>query len=732
MYNNDNQTVKGVLFQMLFIDKLNTLFQSKSKFIMKYFLYIICIFLFAIIFTVSLVSYSHLTKQTVNSYYTSSLNNLEKVRTYSESQYLAIQNICIQAAFDNDVRKIFYTTYDPFTDHVAAQKMANYGSFVNSVESLSLYDSKNDVIYSLSSDLPDIKNIDFGKLHNSTPYSFKQTLVRTSDSNALLYSYAMEDPDYILIAAVKPALMHFENYHENGIELYIADKNKNLIYSGAKFDFGEKLPQEYDKCLTLSNPKRTVRIHGTKYMCISLDSETTEYSYTFLIPYSLVMQNVMSQRLYYLTIMVLLFLIIIVISIFFFPRLNILLGQTLKKSALYDRYTYVANIKKRQQDLLEYISAQFPDAKLSTTAYKHLEKYIEGSNDRFALIRFETDNFEKLKISGDAELTQYGIANVCLEIAEKYGSTICVPDTSSSVTLIIAYNNNIDFSSLQSCAEESLKLVKEHLAASLTASIVQDADFEHFYNAYETLKKIGYYRYIYGYNSVIGENTVNHTDNTDNAVRLFKELKALIEQNSYDNIKIKFNDFVSSLKKLSIERAHLFIMRFITFFSEYTDNLNESHQLEENIDNVALLDAVANAETLDDICDYIYRLIDNISETHIKKESSKYTNLIDEVTQLIKDSFSDPAFCPDSIAESVNLSTAYLNRIYKRETGFSLSNIILETRLCNAAEMITSSKNSIKTAARKSGFINDSYFIVLFKKRFNCTPAVYKSKYEQK
>lgn len=721
---------------MLFTDKLNTLFKSKSKFIMKYLLYIICIFIYVVIFTVSLVSYSHLTKQTVKSYYYSSLSNLEKVRTYSESQYLAIQNICIQAAFDNGVREIFYTDFDPFADYTATQALTKYVSFANTVSSLSLYDSKEDITHSLYSNLYDFSKIDFKSIHKNVPYSFKQTFINTQIapqySNRILYSYAMEDPDYVLIAMEDPSLMHFENYHENGIELYITDKDKNIIYSGAKYDFGTRIPEEYDKCITPSDKIKTVRIHGIKYMYLSLFSDTTEYSYTFLIPYNLVTQNIMSQRGYYLTIMILLFLIIILISILFFPRLNILLGQTLKKSALYDRYSYVANIKKRQQDLLEYISSKFPNARLSTIAYEHLKKYIEASNDRFALIRFETDNFEELMISGDAELTQYGVANICLEIAEKCGSTICIPDTKSSVTLIIAYDKNSDFTAFRKCAEESVNLVKEHLSVSLTASIVKDADFEHFYNAYETLRKIGYYRYTYGYNSIIDESMVNLTDDTGDAALLLKELKTLVEQNNYDDIKIKFDAFAASLKKLSVEHVHLFIMRFITFFSEYTDNLNESRQLAENIDNVALLNTVSNAETLDAVCDYIYRLIDNISETHIKKEDSKYAGLIDDVTRLIKDNFSDPAFCPDSIAESVNLSTAYLNRIYKRETGFSLSNIILETRLCNAADMLTSMNSSIKTAARKSGFINDSYFIVLFKKRFNCTPMVYKSNYDKK
>lgn len=723
---------------MILADKVNNFFKSNSKFIISHLSYIVCIFTSVVIFIVSIFSYVSMNKQSVETYYYFSLNQLDRVRSYGDSQHTALQNLCLQTAFDSRIRKISYTDFDVMESYALTQTLKNYASFVPSVESLNVYDSKNKILYS-SMDIPTFNVNDFplDEIQNGVAYTFKQTLIHPQGlskyESVILYSYTMENPDYLVFVTVSPWLMHFEDYHDKNVELYVTDENSKIIYSGANFEFNSTLPKEYRNISDVTKSYKIARIHGTKYMTISRQSQTTGYKYTYLIPYNIVTKNAVSQRAYYIIILICLFVLVVLISIFSFSKINVLIRQIQKKSIMYDTYSYNEKIKKCQDDLLTYLSAQFPNNNTSMAAYEHLKQYIDESGDRFILLSFDTDNFGKLESSGDSDLTQYGIANICLEITEKYFKALCIQDTSSTVTLIIADNGNISLSDLQTCASECMELVLKYLETGLTASIVTGSDFEHLYSAYETLKKTRQYRYIYGYNAIMTSNDIKPINSKlGNSPLFFKNLKSLFDKGDYINVKNTFKDFIFSLKALSLERAHLFIMQFVTFLSEYIDELNESHRLAENIDTIYMLEQITSSETLDGIYDYVSSLIDNISDTYIKKENNKYKKLIDKVSEIIDTNFSDSAFCPDDIANKVGLSTVYLNRIYKRETDSSLSSVILETRLTHAAEQIVSSSHSIKAIARKSGFINDSYFIVLFKKRFGCTPAVYKEEHEQK
>ena len=65
----------------------------------------------------------------------------------------------------------------------------------------------------------------------------------------------------------------------------------------------------------------------------------------------------------------------------------------------------------------------------------------------------------------------------------------------------------------------------------------------------------------------------------------------------------------------------------------------------------------------------------------------------------------------------------YITKIFKKETGFSYKNYVIEKRLSLAKKLLTETDYSIHDIALHDGYDNYSYFTRLFKKSFGMTPV---------
>lgn len=79
----------------------------------------------------------------------------------------------------------------------------------------------------------------------------------------------------------------------------------------------------------------------------------------------------------------------------------------------------------------------------------------------------------------------------------------------------------------------------------------------------------------------------------------------------------------------------------------------------------------------------------------------------------------------ETIAKNFYLSADYLSKIFKKETGMSIGNFILEERMFLAKELILDGKMSISRVSYECGYDNYSYFTKVFKKKYGVTPREY-------
>lgn len=81
----------------------------------------------------------------------------------------------------------------------------------------------------------------------------------------------------------------------------------------------------------------------------------------------------------------------------------------------------------------------------------------------------------------------------------------------------------------------------------------------------------------------------------------------------------------------------------------------------------------------------------------------------------------------DQLAEALHLSNNYISRIFREETGGSISDYITARRIKQACRLLETTDLSVGMIADAIGYDNPSYFIHLFRKVMGVTPLKYRS-----
>src|SRR5260370_27607174 len=82
------------------------------------------------------------------------------------------------------------------------------------------------------------------------------------------------------------------------------------------------------------------------------------------------------------------------------------------------------------------------------------------------------------------------------------------------------------------------------------------------------------------------------------------------------------------------------------------------------------------------------------------------------------------------LASSVNLSTPHLRRLFKSETGESITAYHKDLRLQRACELLETTFLSVKEIAARVGQ-SANHFITDFKKKHRVTPALFAARYRR-
>ncbi len=113
-------------------------------------------------------------------------------------------------------------------------------------------------------------------------------------------------------------------------------------------------------------------------------------------------------------------------------------------------------------------------------------------------------------------------------------------------------------------------------------------------------------------------------------------------------------------------------------------------------------------------------------EPGVKHSSENYSPEVTQALAYIKNNYQHKISLA-SVSEHIGLSSGYLCRIFKEETGGSINACINNLRMTKAGKLLKDSNSYIKEVAISVGFEDQLYFSRLFKRYYGMTPSEYRA-----
>ena len=85
-----------------------------------------------------------------------------------------------------------------------------------------------------------------------------------------------------------------------------------------------------------------------------------------------------------------------------------------------------------------------------------------------------------------------------------------------------------------------------------------------------------------------------------------------------------------------------------------------------------------------------------------------------------------------NVADHINLNPEYFTRLFKKETGISIKDYILQCKVAAAQDLLANSALPISLIALELGYENFSHFTQMFRKETGSTPSEYRQQFTKK
>gem|GEM_PF-2188780 len=245
-----------------------------------------------------------------------------------------------------------------------------------------------------------------------------------------------------------------------------------------------------------------------------------------------------------------------------------------------------------------------------------------------------------------------------------------------------------------------------------------DRDFEY-------LCRLSEYRYLLGKHSFITPGAwkikpFEYFKYPQEKERLFIEAFKSLDHDETINLMSEMIDYAAPYGPESVKRL---ILRLTAAQSSVAELLAKSFHIEVLQGVTPMILEIQKKETLEEARMMLDGIVSNVINACQQKKSEKHDQTVLMIREIIENELDNLNLSADYIADRFNLTTSYINRLFKQHTSFSIAGYINERRLLKAKELLLSSGLTVSQAAEKAGFASMGTFFRLFKKNFGQTPG---------
>lgn len=200
----------------------------------------------------------------------------------------------------------------------------------------------------------------------------------------------------------------------------------------------------------------------------------------------------------------------------------------------------------------------------------------------------------------------------------------------------------------------------------------------------------------------------------------------LMETGRWDEVEDRLDQIIEELDS-PVCRTQQNLMEVVYYlFSSFSYMAHkQGDSFSDMIGDVSFLDYPIYFHSTAQIKEWALPLMEQFQRT-VSEPASGRSHIIRQIHDFIEEHMQEDVSLT-RVGEHVYLHPVYLSRLYKKETGESLSSYILRVRMEKAARMLKSTNKKVADIAKEVGYQKTQYFIRLFKEHYNCTPQTFRN-----
>lgn len=155
---------------------------------------------------------------------------------------------------------------------------------------------------------------------------------------------------------------------------------------------------------------------------------------------------------------------------------------------------------------------------------------------------------------------------------------------------------------------------------------------------------------------------------------------------------------------------------------------NEKSQLPSSSfdQSMAWIYQILDCQTLEELMAYAEKFLNNLISEGCKNTLSHYDGTANQIVEYIKENYASDLSL-DLLSEHFHFSTTYISRLIRRSYGINFTEILSNTRLNEAKNLLQNSGMKTADIGKTVGYHDTSYFIQSFKKKYGATPNEYRN-----
>ncbi len=554
---------------------------------------------------------------------------------------------------------------------------------------------------------------------------------------------------------------------KDGANVFVFDNKNNYIDDPGSNEMKAALKSEYLKHKTDSNSGIFVsRLLDRKYVVTYLVVDSAGFTLMKTQPYSEAYSYERTLKAATIAATSIFFFIALIVSLVVSRRLYKPLGNLVSiisanasktQSGASDEISYLSSVYNYSMERLNYYDKEMHHYKsvLRANALKKILLEADGSLDKeryaelkeanmltfpyngpFVVCVMQIDNFINFQGKNDMkerELIRFALINIASELISQQYIVDGVDMKEDHVVLIVCLGTYTgDYGNkLKIAFTEALNYVNQYFKISFTVSISEMTDkIDEVSALYSAALNNSAYRMVKGKASIItpqsiSENAANKAEGYSRSHE--KKLGEFIRSKDIDGAEVCLLEIIQNISRLSYDNIIISLLHFLDNLKRMLEELLKASNEPINHKLPVINRVIFEYETLDDISNEILQSVRETIGNLVNEGDPNF--LADAVATTAKDiiekNYYDKGLCLSQISETMKLSSRRLSKVFKANMRISIPEYINEVRLSKSIEWMQKSDLTINEVVEKIGVENESYFYIMFKKRYGTSPKEY-------